>query len=156
RALESFYGLPRADAAGRLLADVFDRPFVEALRAACREHPAGATLFKVPLTSRHHLANGPTASDATRLLVNATAVPWQGPAGAAAAGTILLLEDVTGRVRLEEQLQISEKMASVGLLAAGVAHEVNTPLTGISSFTQMLLEGADPSDPKTAVLQKIE
>jgi hypothetical protein len=47
-------------------------------------------------------------------------------------------------------------MASIGLLAAGVAHEVNTPLTGISSFTQMLLEGADPSDPKTALLEKIE
>jgi signal transduction histidine kinase len=59
-------------------------------------------------------------------------------------------------VRLEEQLQISEKMASIGLLAAGVAHEVNTPLTGISSFTQMLLEGADPADPKTALLEKIE
>ena len=59
-------------------------------------------------------------------------------------------------MRLEEQLQISEKMASIGLLAAGVAHEVNTPLTGISSFTQMLLEGADPADPKTALLEKIE
>jgi signal transduction histidine kinase len=59
-------------------------------------------------------------------------------------------------VRLEEQLQISEKMASIGLLAAGVAHEVNTPLTGISSFTQMLLEGADPEDPRTRVLEKIE
>jgi two-component system, NtrC family, sensor kinase len=59
-------------------------------------------------------------------------------------------------VRLEEQLQISEKMASIGLLAAGVAHEVNTPLTGISSFTQMLLEGADPEDPKTRLLEKIE
>src|SRR2546422_3376925 len=47
-------------------------------------------------------------------------------------------------------------MASIGLLAAGVAHEVNTPLTGISSFTQMLLEGADPQDPKTKVLEKIE
>jgi hypothetical protein len=47
-------------------------------------------------------------------------------------------------------------MASIGLLAAGVAHEVNTPLTGISSFTQMLLEGADPSDPRTALLEKIE
>jgi len=59
-------------------------------------------------------------------------------------------------VRLEEQLQISEKMASVGLLAAGVAHEVNTPLTGISSFTQMLLADADPNDPKTRMLEKIE
>jgi hypothetical protein len=47
-------------------------------------------------------------------------------------------------------------MASIGLLAAGVAHEVNTPLTGISSFTQMLLEGADPEDPKTKVLETIE
>src|SRR5262249_28784551 len=58
--------------------------------------------------------------------------------------------------RLEEQLQISEKMASIGLLAAGVAHEVNTPLTGISSYTQMLLEGADPADPRTVLLEKIE
>ena len=47
-------------------------------------------------------------------------------------------------------------MASIGLLAAGVAHEVNTPLTGISSFTQMLLEGSDPEDPRTRLLEKIE
>jgi len=59
-------------------------------------------------------------------------------------------------VQLEEQLALSEKMASIGLLAAGVAHEVNTPLTGISSFTQMLLEGADPQDPRTRLLEKIE
>ena len=72
------------------------------------------------------------------------------------SGSIVILEDISSRVQLEEQLQISEKMASIGLLAAGVAHEVNTPLTGISSFTQMLLQGAQPEDPKTKVLEKIE
>jgi two-component system, NtrC family, sensor kinase len=156
RALEDFYGVTRESAVGQTLADVFDRPFVEALRAAREEYPYGATLYRVPLTSRQ--AAGADASVDARLLVNATEVPLQTPEGDAATmgGTILLLEDITGHVRLEEQLQISEKMASIGLLAAGVAHEVNTPLTGISSFTQMLLEGADPADPRTVLLEKIE
>ena len=154
-ALESFYGVTRADAIGTQLSDVFDERFVEALRAARDENPLGATLFKVPLQTR--------ASDdedelvAPRLLVNATVVPLQTHGGGDTMdGTILLLENVTDRVRLEEQLQISEKMASIGLLAAGVAHEVNTPLTGISSYTQILLENADPADPRTQILEKIE
>jgi signal transduction histidine kinase len=71
-------------------------------------------------------------------------------------GTILILDDVTARIRLEEQLQHSEKMASIGLLAAGVAHEVNTPLTGISSYTQMLREQVGASDPGGPLLEKIE
>jgi hypothetical protein len=101
----------------------------------------------VPLTTRH--------DPARRLLVNVAATPLR-DAHEAITGTIVIVEDISTRVQLEEQLQISEKMASIGLLAAGVAHEVNTPLTGISSFTQMLLEGAEPEDPKTKVLEKIE
>src|SRR5581483_373539 len=149
RALEAFYDVPGRDAIGRPLVELFEPDFVEAMRAARAEHPYGATLYRVPLTARD--------AAHTRLLVNATEVPLQNTAGGEAVdGTILLVEDITERVRLEEQLQISEKMASIGLLAAGVAHEVNTPLTGISSFTQMLLDGADPADPKTALLEKIE
>jgi PAS domain S-box-containing protein len=157
RALEGFYGFTSEAAIGCTLTDLFDAPFVEALRAAREEHPYGATLYRVPLTSRKGGEDGSPEAD-TRLLVNATEVPLQAPSGDATAvvGTILLIEDITGHVRLEEQLQISEKMASIGLLAAGVAHEVNTPLTGISSFTQMLLEGADPNDPRTVLLEKIE
>jgi PAS domain S-box-containing protein len=155
-ALENFYGLAREDAIGQPLPSVFDASFVDALRAARLENPRVTTLFRVPLIRRTWDVK-PEDGDAGRLLVNVTAAPLQGPAGPGAiAGTILLLENVTERVRLEEQLQISEKMASLGLLAAGVAHEVNTPLTGISSYTQMLLEQADPSDPRTGLLEKIE
>jgi PAS domain S-box-containing protein len=157
RALESFYGVSRNNAIGRQLVDVFDRPFVDALRAARRDNPFGTTLYRIPLAPRSR-SMAHDDSQAQKLLVNATVVPLQEAAGGpdAVVGTILLVEDITDRVRLEEQLQISEKMASIGLLAAGVAHEVNTPLTGISSFTQMLLEGADRADPKTALLEKIE
>jgi signal transduction histidine kinase len=62
---------------------------------------------------------------------------------------------VTTTARLEEQSQQREKLSSIGLLAAGVAHEVNTPLTGVSSYTQMLLGMLPETDPKHALLQKV-
>ena len=150
RALEGFYGIDRDEAIGKKLDEVFDETFVQAITAARRDNPYGATLYRVPLVARKN------DDDSSQLLVTATVVPLQDPDSDIVAGAILLIEDITDRVRLEEQLQISEKMASIGLLAAGVAHEVNTPLTGISSFTQMLLEGADPADPRTVLLEKIE
>jgi two-component system NtrC family sensor kinase len=150
-ALEQLYGVERARATGSRLDDLFDPPFVEAIRAARRDTPGGATLSRIPLSARG-------ARGRETLIVDAAVVPLRAAARTSVetVGTIVIVGDVTARVQLEEQLQISEKMASIGLLAAGVAHEVNTPLTGISSFTQMLLEGADPQDPKTRLLEKIE
>jgi len=158
RALEDMYGLTRASAVGRTLSEVFDQHFLDALRALHDEHPDGATVYRVPVIARFAKTDtkGESAAD-NRLLVNVTQAPLQNALGEdEIVGTLVLIENVTDRVRLEEQLQISEKMASIGLLAAGVAHEVNTPLTGISSYTQMLLEGADPDDSRTALLEKIE
>jgi two-component system NtrC family sensor kinase len=147
RRLEELYGLRHEDAVDRRLNEILDDGFCEVLRSARRESPDGAAVYRVPLKTRHRTPRS--------VLVNVATTPLRDAAGAI-AGTILIIEDISARVQLEEQLQISEKMASIGLLAAGVAHEVNTPLTGISSFVQMLMEGAEPDDPKTRVLEKIE
>jgi hypothetical protein len=147
RRLEELYGVRHEDAVGRLLDDLFDAAVVGMIRSTSEDAPEGVAYYRVPLTTRHEPAR--------RLLVNIAATPLR-DANGKIAGTIVIAEDISSRVQLEEQLQISEKMASIGLLAAGVAHEVNTPLTGISSFTQMLLEGAAEDDPKTKVLEKIE
>jgi PAS domain S-box-containing protein len=147
RRLEELYGLRHEQAVGRPLHDILDDGFFEVLRGARLESPDGAAAYRVPLRTRH--------DPPRRVLVNLATTPLRDSDGAI-AGTIVIIEDISARVQLEEQLQISEKMASIGLLAAGVAHEVNTPLTGISSFVQMLMEGAEPDDPKTRVLEKIE
>jgi PAS domain S-box-containing protein len=58
----------------------------------------------------------------------------------------VLYQDVTERRRLQEQLIITDRLASVGELAAGVAHELNNPLTGLIGFSQLLLEKDIPED----------
>ncbi|MEJ2080765.1 MAG: ATP-binding protein [Acidobacteriota bacterium] len=57
---------------------------------------------------------------------------------------------------LEGQLQQAERLSSIGLFAAGIAHEVNTPLAGISSYAQMLLDETPKSDPNRELLERIE
>jgi len=146
-AFEEILDLSRAQAVGKRVEDLFSEDFTDTLRQVL-----GNDRWR--LKEIRNIYKIHTATFAGRpLVLNIAIAPLQD--SQEQTGALVVLEDVTSRVRLEEQLQQREKLASIGLLAAGVAHEVNTPLTGVSSYTQMLLSMLSETDPKHALLLKV-
>jgi hypothetical protein len=70
-------------------------------------------------------------------------------------GRLIIFDDVTERVELEEKVIQADRLSSIGILAAGVAHEVNTPLAVISSYAQMLAKQVQADPGQSKILQKI-
>ena len=70
-------------------------------------------------------------------------------------GRLIIFDDVTERAELENRLVQADKLSSIGLLAAGVAHEVNTPLAVISTYAQMLAKQVQGDEGKSKLLEKI-
>jgi PAS domain S-box-containing protein len=124
--MEAMYAFSRAEALGQRLQDVFPAEFIEALEGF-RNEQGVHHLYKFPLTTRAGELR--TANIAIAPLLSRHFV---------SVGRIVLVDDITERVALEAQLAQTDKLSSIGLLAAGVAHEINTPLAVISSYAQML------------------
>ncbi len=88
------------------------------------------------------------------LVVNVSIAPLVGKSGDR-IGRLVLVDDITQRIRLEEQMVQTEKLTSLGLLAAGVAHEVNTPLAVISNYIQILAKQLPSGDPRHQLIEKV-
>ncbi len=55
-------------------------------------------------------------------------------------GTVNIVKDITDRKRMQTQMLMTDRLASIGELVSGVAHELNNPLTGVIGFSQLLMD----------------
>ncbi|MGB8773648.1 MAG: ATP-binding protein [Terriglobales bacterium] len=141
--MEVMYAQPRWQVVGRSLSEVLPAAFVEEFYRV-RQNPGIRNLYKFRLvtpTGDSRIVNVAMAPLVTRKFN--------------VVGRLVIMDDITERIDLEVQLTQADKLSSIGLMAAGVAHEVNTPLAVISSYTQMLAKQLQSDPQKAAVLDKI-
>jgi hypothetical protein len=166
--LEQLSGIPRDSAVGKRLDELFPADL-----AVQFEHVRGETgihhiyKFKLNLASPHAArASAPlaglngngklngTPAASRELTLNLAIAPLVSK-DQEQIGRLIIFDDVTDRAELEQRLVQADKLSSIGLLAAGVAHEVNTPLAVISTYAQMLAKQVAEDSAKSQILDKI-
>jgi PAS domain S-box-containing protein len=140
--MEQLFGVARNDAVGRPLSELLPTELVQEIAARGDEE-------QVTGIYKHRLVH-----QGKSVVINVSITPLVGKS-AERIGRLLLFDDVTQRDRMEEQLTQTEKLTSLGLLAAGVAHEVNTPLAVISNYIQMLAKQMPEGDHRHTIIDKI-
>ncbi len=159
--IERLTGISRQDAVGRRLAELFPRRVVRKVRPGSRRYrrpqhlqvcPALAAPLPTATAMGTAMAMG-TLSRPTHIL-NLAIAPLVSK-DMQQIGRLIIFDDITDRDELERRLVQADKLSSIGLLAAGVAHEVNTPLAVISTYAQMLAKQISGDEQKSKLLDKI-
>jgi PAS domain S-box-containing protein len=140
--MEQLFGVARQEAVGRQLSSLLPEELAHEIAARGDEEQITG-IYKQRLQHQGKL-----------LTLNVSITPLVSKSGER-IGRLLLFDDVTQRERMEEQMTQTEKLTSLGLLAAGVAHEVNTPLAVISNYIQMLAKQMPEGDPRQSIIDKI-
>ena len=152
--IEQLTGISRAEAVGMKLAELFPSDLVEQFDRV-RGETGIHNVYKFLLKS--HAVNGNGHSSAVKrreTILNLAIAPLVSK-DQQQIGRLVIFDDVTDRAELEQRLVQADKLSSIGLLAAGVAHEVNTPLAVISTYAQMLAKQVGDDSQKSLILDKI-
>jgi two-component system NtrC family sensor kinase len=160
--IEQLTGIARDQALGRRLAELFPAALSEQfdrVRGDIGIHHIYKFVLKPAVNSA--VANGHgnghghvSAARLTEATLNIAITPLVSK-DQEQIGRLIIIDDVTDRAELEQRLVQADKLSSIGLLAAGVAHEVNTPLAVISTYAQMLAKQVADDSQKSLILEKI-
>jgi len=135
KGFETLFGYQAEEARGRLINDiVIPEDRIEEASALSRGVLNNEVLRKETVRKR---------KDGSLIDVSLLHFPVQ--LGGKRVGVYTIYTDITELKRMEQQLLITDRLASVGELAAGIAHELNNPLTSVIGFSQLLLD-RDVSD----------
>ncbi len=166
--IERLTGIPREHAIGRTLAELFPADLcdkfhdvkgqtgIHNIYKVSWSPQAIAQAAAVGHTNGNGNGNGHHHHPASRseVIVNIAVAPLVSK-DMSEIGRLIIFDDITDRSELEQRLLQADKLSSIGLLAAGVAHEVNTPLAVISTYAQMLAKQVSGDDQKSKLLDKI-
>lgn len=123
---EDLYGILSSEAISKPLGDVLAqmKPYMEKISSAIEDQ------------SPYYFSKQARQGDMELIYEDITVYPLAG----GVEGAVVRVDDVTEQVRMEEIVIQSEKMLSVGGLAAGMAHEINNPLAGMMQNAQVVLQ----------------
>ena len=162
--IERLTGIPRQAAVGRRLAELFPAELCEKfdqVRGQTGVHNIYKFVLRSPAGVAHGNANGngngnggANGNGTGTHTLNLAIAPLVAK-DLQQIGRLIIFDDITDRDELERQLVQADKLSSIGLLAAGVAHEVNTPLAVISTYAQMLAKQISDDEQKSKLLDKI-
>jgi two-component system NtrC family sensor kinase len=141
------FGIPAAEMGGKSLAELFAADDAAAIFSQLREvvdrRKSSEVKSEVRIKDRVYW-------------LSTYFVPVFGEDGRTVERVLVMARDITERQRIEEQLYQTEKLASLGTLSAGVAHEINNPLGVILGFTEILLDRIPPDSKEHEILKTIE